>query len=77
MLVVKSCVELLRSCGINNLVAGSDIPAFCLDFKLPSTSNIEIATDWFETNSRQKNSCMSWSIGNSNKVFSTSQLLLW
>ena len=40
MLVVKSCVELLRSCGINNLVAVSDNPAFCLDYKLPTTLNI-------------------------------------
>ena len=27
-LVVKSCVELLRSCGINILVVISDIPVF-------------------------------------------------
>ena len=27
-LVVKSCVELLRSCGINILVMSSDIPVF-------------------------------------------------
>ena len=44
MLVVKSCVEILRSCGINNLVVVSDISAFCLDYKLPSTLNIELAT---------------------------------
>ena len=40
MLAVKSCVELLRSCGINILVVFSDIPAFCLDYKLPTTKNI-------------------------------------
>ena len=40
MLVVKSCVELLRSCGINILVVFSDIPEFCLDYKLPTTKNI-------------------------------------
>ena len=34
MLVEKSCVELLRSCGINILVVFFDIPAFCLDYKL-------------------------------------------
>ena len=44
MLVVKFCEELLRSCGINNFVAVSDIPAFCLDNKLPTTSNIELVT---------------------------------
>ena len=37
MLVVKSCVELLRSCGLNSLVAVSENPAFCMDFKLPTT----------------------------------------
>ena len=36
-LVVKSCVELLRSCGINILVVFSDIPVFWLDNKLPTT----------------------------------------
>ena len=39
-LVVKSCVELPRSCGINILVVFSDIPAFCLDNKSPTTKNI-------------------------------------
>ena len=39
MLVVKSCVELLRSCGINIRVVFSNIPAFCLDHKLPTTKN--------------------------------------
>ena len=39
-LVVKSCVELLRSCGINILVVFSDIPVFWLDNKLPTTKNI-------------------------------------
>ena len=34
MLVVKSCVEFLRSCGINILVVVSEIPVFCLDYKL-------------------------------------------
>ena len=43
-LVVKSCVELLRSCGINILVVFSDIPVFCLDYKLPTTLNIELVT---------------------------------
>ena len=38
--VCLSCVELLRSCGTNNLVAVSDIPVFCLDYKLPTTLNI-------------------------------------
>ena len=46
MLVVKSCVELLRSCGINNLVAVSDNPAFCLDYKLPTTLNIRTCDRW-------------------------------
>ena len=36
-LVVKSCVELLRSCGINILAVFSDIPVFWLDNKLPTT----------------------------------------
>ena len=36
-LVVKSCVELLRASGINILVVFSDIPVFCLDYKLPTT----------------------------------------
>ena len=36
-LVVNSCVELLRSCGINILVVFSDIPVFWLDNKLPTT----------------------------------------
>ena len=41
MLVVKSCVELLRLCGINTLVVVSDTPAFRLrDHKLPTTKNI-------------------------------------
>ena len=40
MLVVKSCVELLRSCGINILVVFTDIPAFCFDYKLPTSKNI-------------------------------------
>ena len=44
MLVVKSCVEILRSCGINILVVFSDIPEFCFDYKLPTTKNIELAT---------------------------------
>ena len=44
MLVVKFCEKLLRSCGINNFVAVSDIPAFCLDNKLPTTSNMELVT---------------------------------
>ena len=30
-------MELLRLCGINNLVAVSDNPVFCLDYKLPTT----------------------------------------
>ena len=34
---MKSCVELLRSCGINILVVFSDIPVFRLDDKLPTT----------------------------------------
>ena len=33
-------MELLRSCGINILVVFSDIPKFCLDYKLPTTKNI-------------------------------------
>ena len=33
-------MELLRSCGINNLVAVSENPAFCADYKLPTTLNI-------------------------------------
>ena len=43
---MKFCEELLRSYGINtcNFVAVSDIPAFCLDNKLPTTSNIELVT---------------------------------
>ena len=44
MLVEKSCVELLRSSGINNLVVVFDNPAFCLDCKLPATLNNEFAT---------------------------------
>ena len=40
VVVLKSCVELLRSCGISNLVAVSENPAFCLDYKLPTTLNI-------------------------------------
>ena len=47
MLVVKSCVEILRSCGINILVVFSDIPEFCLDYKLPTTKNVELATEFF------------------------------
>ena len=39
MLVEKSCVELLGSCGINNLVAVSENPAFCLNYKLPTTKH--------------------------------------
>ena len=34
---MKSCVELLRASGINILVVFSDIPVFCLDYKLPTT----------------------------------------
>ena len=50
-LVVKSCVELLRSCGINIQVVFSDIPAFWLDNKLPTTlkhrtRNILYLTSW-------------------------------
>ena len=41
---VKSCVELLCSYGINILVVVSDIPAVWLDYKLPSTKNIVLAT---------------------------------
>ena len=41
VVVLKSCVELLRSCGISNLVAVSENPAFCLDYKLPTTLNIQ------------------------------------
>ena len=41
---MKSCVELLRSCGINILVVFSDIPVFSLDYKLPATLNIELVT---------------------------------
>ena len=37
---MKSCVELLRSCGITILVVFSEIPEFCLDYKLPATKNI-------------------------------------
>ena len=44
MLVVKSRVEILRSCGINILVVFSDIPEFCFDYKLPTTKNIAPAT---------------------------------
>ena len=33
-------MELLCSCGINNLVALSENPAFCSDYKLPTTLNI-------------------------------------
>ena len=33
-------MELLRSSGINILVVFSDIPVFCLDYKLPTTKNI-------------------------------------
>ena len=47
-------MELLRSSGINNLVAVSDIPAFCLDYKLPTTLNIELATHSKKTS---KNGC--------------------
>ena len=36
-LAVESCLELLRSCGINILVVFSDIPVFWLDNKLPTT----------------------------------------
>ena len=41
---MKSCVELLRSCRINILVVLSDIPEFCLDYKLPITKNIRTCT---------------------------------
>ena len=44
VLVVKYCMELLRSSGINNLVVVSDNPAFCLDCKLATTLNNELAT---------------------------------
>ena len=37
-------MELLCSSGINNLVVVSDNPAFCLDYKLPATKNIELVT---------------------------------
>ena len=40
-----SCVELLRSGGINILVVVSDIPLFWLDYKPPTTKNIELATE--------------------------------
>ena len=36
-LAVKSCAELLHSCGINILDVFSDIPVFWLDNKLPTT----------------------------------------
>ena len=42
--LVKSCVEILRLCGINILVVFSDIPEFCFDYNLPSTKNIKLAT---------------------------------
>ena len=37
---VKSCVELLRSCGINILVVVSDILCVLIDCKLSTTKNI-------------------------------------
>ena len=47
MLVVKSCEELLRSCGINILVVFTNIPVFCLDYKLPTTKNIRTRNTLF------------------------------
>ena len=44
MLVEKSCVEILHLCGIYILVVFSDISEFSLDYKLPTTKNIEPAT---------------------------------
>ena len=52
MLVEKSCVEILRSCGINILVVFSDIPEFCFDYKLPTTKNIELATKFWKKTPR-------------------------
>ena len=43
---MKSCVELLRSCGINILVVFSDIPVFCLDYKLPTTLKHRTRNTW-------------------------------
>ena len=37
-------MELPCSCEINILVVFSDIPVFCLDYKLPTTLNIEFVT---------------------------------
>ena len=57
---MKSCVELLRSCGINILVVFSDIPVFSLDYKLPTTLNIELVTHLKQIKKKVFNS--SWKI---------------
>ena len=44
MLVEKSCVELLRSCGINILIVVSDIPVFCWTTKYLPLKTFELAT---------------------------------
>ena len=50
MLVVKFCVELLRSCGINNLVpVPTTLCSQCLDCKLLATSNNELVTYMINT----------------------------
>ena len=40
------CGILLRLCGINILVVFSDIPVFCLDYKLPTTLKHRTRNRW-------------------------------
>ena len=44
MLVVKSCVELLRSCGLNNFVVFRHPCVLIRLQTIPTTLNIELAT---------------------------------
>ena len=50
MLVAKPYVELLHSCGINILVVFTEIPEFCLDYKLYlPLKTFELATERQQT----------------------------